>query len=267
MLAQSKQRVPITIQARMCESELVISIAMTVPSFSSREFSHGLLSFPVDYSYSLGIMLFELCYPMYTGMERSICLSKLREDGTFPHAFEQTVAKGFPTIPNLIKSMLSTTPAERPTAAAVAEHIQDVLGELTILSPLGHDDDAHDLILLRVEVNHARDDVLQHTMNQIRLAAQPGTVDIVQYGLSHAKNQKRNRQRGNDDTDANNDCTTIMEFALRSTTVEGPDLVSKLLQRPGIRVARQVSASTGTTAATTAATIVASSQSGDSSRS
>jgi hypothetical protein len=212
-------------------------------------------------------MLFELCYPMYTGMERNICLSKLREDGIFPYAFEQTVAKGYPTIPNLITSMLSTTPTDRPTAAAVAEHIQDVLGELTILSPLGHGDDARDLILLRVEVDHARDDALQHTMNQIRLAAQPGTVDIVQYGLSHAKNQKRNRQRDNDDTDTSNCCTTIMEFALRSTTVDGPDLVTKLRQRPGISMARQVSASTSTSAATTAASLVASSQSGDSGRS
>jgi hypothetical protein len=201
---------------------------------------------------------------MYTGMERNICLSKLREDGIFPSTFEKTVANHFPTIPNLIKSMLSTTPAGRPTAAAVAEHIQDVLGELTILSPIGHGDDARDLILLRVEVDHARDDALQHTMNQIRLAAQPGTVDIVQYGLSHAKNQKRNRQRDNDETDTiNNGCTTIMEFALRSTTAEGPDLVSKLRQRPGIRVARQVS--TSGAAATAAATLMASSQSCDSS--
>jgi hypothetical protein len=208
-------------------------------------------------------MLFELCYPMYTGMERNICLSKLREDGIFPSTFEKTVAKGFPTIPNLIKSMLSTTPADRPTAAAVAEHIQDVLGELTILSPLGHGDDVHDSIFLRVEVDHARDDALQHTMNQIRLAALPGTVDIVQYGLSHAKNQKRNRKLDNNET-SNDGCTTIMEFALRSTTAEGPDLVSKLRQRPGIRVARQVSASTSGAAVTAPATLMTSSQNGDS---
>ena len=45
--------------------------------------------------YSLGIMLFELCYPMYTGMERNIVLSKLRNH-IFPEAWSTKVKPAFP---------------------------------------------------------------------------------------------------------------------------------------------------------------------------
>ena len=177
--------------------------------------------------YSLGIILFELCYPMYTGMERNICISRLRDKHEFPSDWDSTVTASFPTLRELLLSMLSNKPENRPKASDVADHIQDVLGELTIISVGTEETSSENLILLRVEAD-SDPDALANTMGQIRQAAQPGSVDILQYGLSQSK-----------------DSHTIMEFALRSSPeVEAGVLVSRLKQRPRILTARQVSLST-----------------------
>ena len=82
------------------------------------------------------------------------------------------------------------------------------------------------LVLLRVEAD-SEPDTLPSTMEQVRQAAQPGSVDILQYGLSQTK-----------------DSHTIMEFALRcSEDVDAGHLISRLKKRPRILSARQVSAS------------------------
>lgn len=176
--------------------------------------------------YSLGIMLFELCYPMYTGMERNICISRLREKHEFPSDWETSVSKSFPTLRELILTMLSNNPGERPKASAVAEHVQDVLGELTIISVDNGNKTADNLILIRVEAD-SEPDTLSNTMDQIRQAAHPGSIDILQYGLSQTKNSH-----------------TIMEFALRSSPdVEAAVLVTRLKERPRVLTARQVSLS------------------------
>ena len=204
--------------------------------------------------FSLGIMLFELLYPMYTGMERNICLSRLRHQ-TFPDDWENTVGKAFPTMTSLIIAMLSESPADRPTADSVARHIQSILGEFTILSldTQHYKDNSPDVILLRVEAEH-RDDALRHTMQLIRdeSTAAHGScpVDIVQYGLRSASSST-----GNHDEPA----AAIMEFALRYKSLpensgEGStpyssaaQLVTKLTAYPEIYKARQVSGGTSST--------------------
>eukprot|EP00977_Amphora_coffeiformis_P010749 scaffold2518_cov178-Amphora_coffeaeformis.AAC.8 len=176
--------------------------------------------------FSLGIILFELCYPMYTGMERNICISRLRDNHEFPPDWETFVSKAFPTLRDLILKMLSKNPEDRPKASAVAEHVQEVLGELTIISVGTGKDTADDLVLLRVEAN-SEPDTLANTMEQIRQAALPESIDILQYGLSQTKHSH-----------------TIMEFALRSSPgLEAAVLVSRLKGRPRILTAREVSVS------------------------
>jgi serine/threonine protein kinase len=182
--------------------------------------------------YSLGIILFELCYPMYTGMERNICLSQLR-CLRFPETWHATVGRGFPTLQNLIKSMLSPNPNERPTAGVVAQHIQSILGEFTIQSL--DLQDAPGTILLRVEAEH-RDDVLRYTMQCIQNVAEEddaaeGKIEIVQYGL---RSSNRNKDKP----------TAVMEFALRSS-LPGTMFVEYLRKRPEVFVVRQVSHSSG----------------------
>ena len=181
--------------------------------------------------YSLGIMLFELCYPMYTGMERNICLSRLR-DLNFPKDWTDVVGSSFPTLKELICRMLSRKPSDRPCAKTVAQAIQSVLGEFTIVS-LDSDKHGPDTIMLRVEAE-SRGDALGHTMELIKSAAEQegdGAFKIVQYGLRSGSSKDRP--------------AAIMEFALQSSDPkqQGPKLVSRLARIPDIHKVRQVSRS------------------------
>ena len=181
--------------------------------------------------YSLGIMLFELCYPMYTGMERNICLSRLR-DHSFPKDWVETVGVSFPTLQDLICSMLSRTPSARPTAKTVVEAIQSILGEFTLVSIDSSMHEGPDMILLRVEADH-EEDVLGRTMELIRSAAAEeegdNTFQIAQYGLRSSSSSERP--------------AAIMEFAVRTPDPkkQGPKLVSSLSEKPEIRKVRQIS--------------------------
>ncbi|VEU43327.1 unnamed protein product [Pseudo-nitzschia multistriata] len=146
--------------------------------------------------YSLGIILFELCYPMYTGMERNIVLSNLRNH-ILPNLWTETVAVDFPRLNSLVLSMISNKPKDRPTAQAVVEQIQSVLEGFTISSLDKRDYEGS--ILLRVEIMFCENG-LHKTMNLLREAALPNLIDIVQYGLrsSTSKGQMK----------------SIMEFAI-----------------------------------------------------
>ncbi|KAF8245130.1 Serine/threonine-protein kinase [Wilcoxina mikolae CBS 423.85] len=65
--------------------------------------------------YSLGIIFFEMVYPLNSGMERAQVLSKLREpDVTFPAEFwtDKRTVQG-----NIIKTLLCHNPAERPSSS------------------------------------------------------------------------------------------------------------------------------------------------------
>lgn len=175
--------------------------------------------------FSLGIILFELCYPMYTGMERNVCLSRLRNDGSFPSDWSMVVGGEFPSLQPLILSMTDTCPADRPTAVKVAQLIQSIVGQFTIQSlDLKR---VSDTILLRVEAEQ-QDDALQNTMQCIQdFSIQQGyQTEVVQYGL-------RSSQR-------DGIATAVMEFALRSH-LDGKAFVQSLEKRPEIHVARQVS--------------------------
>jgi hypothetical protein len=168
----------------------------------------------------LPTVLFELLYPMYTGMERSICLTKMRQM-EFPSNWQATVGKAFTSLQDLIKSMLSHNAADRPSAEEVAQHIHSLLGEFTILSLDKYDPET---MLIRVEADH-RHNILHDTMQLIHKAALPGSVEIVQYGLRSAKSGT----------------VAIMEFALQTSTLQGPFLISQLTERPEMIKVRQIS--------------------------
>jgi translation initiation factor 2-alpha kinase 1 len=216
------------------------TVGVGTRSYSSPEQMNG-----SDYDsktdiFSLGIMLFELLYPMYTSMERHICFQKLRADGTFPDGWHSTVTTPFPTLHELVRSMLSIQAKDRPTADTVGRHIQGLLEEYSItLHNSRHDGDSDNVIFLRVEAKPAPD-VLKHTIQIIHDAASPRTVDIVQYGMrsggksANGTNEKQYRK-------------AILEFALASPDVEpsrlsawGSDLVAKLEEHDEILVARHV---------------------------
>lgn len=64
--------------------------------------------------YSLGVIFFEMCHPLPTGMERDQTLRAIRErHHTLPQTFEHSekVVQG-----QIIESLLSHTPSERPSA-------------------------------------------------------------------------------------------------------------------------------------------------------
>jgi serine/threonine protein kinase len=209
--------------------------------------------------YSLGVILFELCYPMYTvsdlpdlncciccvvvclfslsllqGMERTIVLNELRQY-RFPELWNKSVKAEFPGLHALLLSMLSNQPEERPTADAIVQGIRSILEGFTISSLDKHDHEG--AILLRVETK-PREDVLRYTMDLIREAALPVAIDIVQYGLRGGSKQGQMK--------------SIMEFAivphLKEENAEnaaldlGASLVSTLNENTEVLVARQVSA-------------------------
>ncbi|KAJ5906502.1 uncharacterized protein N7473_003418 [Penicillium subrubescens] len=65
--------------------------------------------------FSLGVIFFEMCHPLTTGMERDQTLRSIREKyHTLPPTFQQSekVVQG-----QIIESLLSHNPAERPTAS------------------------------------------------------------------------------------------------------------------------------------------------------
>ncbi|KAG7371225.1 WD40 repeat-containing protein [Nitzschia inconspicua] len=184
--------------------------------------------------YSLGIILFELCYPMYTGMERTIVLSELRNHH-FPEQWTKSVQSEFPSLHTLLLSMISNKPEDRPCADEIVQGIRSILEGFTISSLDKHDHDG--AILLRVETE-PREDVLRYTMDLVREAALPVSIDIVQYGLRGGSNRGQMK--------------SIMEFAIvphleddngDTTTELGSTLVSALNQKEEVLVARQVSAS------------------------
>jgi len=190
--------------------------------------------------YALGIMLFELLYPMYTGMERHICFQNVRNSCKFPDLWEKTVAVPFPTLDELVKSMLSLQPKDRPTADRVARHIQNLLDEHSVTLNISHqDDDSVNIIFVRVEAKPLPD-ILKSTIQFIHDASLPHTVDIVQYGMRSSTKgsvgQSKLEKRA------------ILEFALLSSDVESKELqsalaatiVTKLEEHDEIIVARHV---------------------------
>lgn len=137
----------------------------------------------------------------------------------------QTVQKAFPTLHTLLESMLSNSPADRPTALIVVRSIQSILEGFTIFSIDKHHHD--NAILLRVETK-PREDVLRHTMDLVTKHAKPDIIEIIQYGL-----------RGGTDR-------AVMEFAISSSTCEdqaslGNTLVTRLGKEDEVLLIRQVS--------------------------
>ena len=171
--------------------------------------------------YSLGVLLFELCYPMYTGMERHIVFSRVR-NRDFPTNWKSTVAKAFPELQLMLESMLSPKPSDRPSADTVASHMKSLMSEFTVQSiDKSHSD--RGATLLRVEATSNDEGILNRTIKLIKEVAP--AVKIEQYGL-----------RGGEDS-------AIMEFAL--STYDDMDslraILSTLRATTEIKLVRQVS--------------------------
>lgn len=201
-------------------------------------------------------MLFELLYPMYTGMERNICLSRLRESLVFPTDWHGTIGVAFPDLEDMIRRMIRREPAARPSAESVARHVSSILGEFTVLALDQNHDADPEIFLLRVEAEH-REDTLGHTIRLIHEisasllledCSSANDVTIVQYGLRSSSSAHGSKP------------AAIMEFALKYNDADGADsddcctmghrnmilisrLVSNLKEQPGIYKARQVSSS------------------------
>jgi len=185
--------------------------------------------------YSLGIILFEMCYPMYTGMERNIVLSNLRNH-IFPNAWISETVPEFPSLHELLGSMISNTPESRPSAEEVVHRIESILEGFTVSSlDKKHREGA---ILLRIETL-PREDVLRRTMELVKEAALPEKIEIVQYGLRGGENKQ------------------IMEFAVVSDTNNdvangcktglGNKLVTRLREDDNVLLIREVRPRSGST--------------------
>lgn len=112
-------------------------------------------------------------------MERHIVFEGIRRR-EFPKSWNEKVAMSFPSLQNLLESMLSPKPAERPSAASVAQHISSLLGEYTVLSLDRSKAHIEGTVFLRVEAK-AEEGVLPRTIKLIKEAAPE--VTISQYGL------------------------------------------------------------------------------------
>lgn len=155
--------------------------------------------------YSLGIMLFELCYPMYTAMERCQRFGDIRKQ-KFPPHWINSVQNTFPKMHELLVCMLSETASERPSANEVFDSIDSLLSEYSVQSldkAWGKKDGA---ILLRVEADD-HPDILSQCNAIIKDAAPSAT--ILQYGLRGQASK------------------AIIEFALEATNAE-EDVAEKI---------------------------------------
>ena len=128
--------------------------------------------------YSLGLMLFELCYPMYTSMERYTEFGNIRK-GQFPAYWLSDVKPSFPTMHDILIQMLSDSPSQRPTASVVSDQVDSILREYSIQS-LDKSWQKKGALLLRVEAQE-KEGILQDTMKIIKDAVPQCT--ILQYGL------------------------------------------------------------------------------------
>eukprot|EP00978_Attheya_sp_CCMP212_P012528 scaffold31283_cov52-Attheya_sp.AAC.2 len=154
----------------------------------------------------------------------------------FPPDWEDTVAASFPSLHILLEAMLSHDPSKRPSSAAVADQIETLLGEYTVLS-LDRRRRQEGSVLLRVEALD-EEGVLPRTIRIIKDTAP--NVAISQYSL-----------RGQESK-------AIMEFALSPPSDEEEDedlepfndsssgdciwkIISKLKESNEILVVRQVS--------------------------
>ena len=155
--------------------------------------------------YSLGIILFELCYPMYTAMERYKEFSGIKK-GLFPAYWNSNVKISFPSLHELLARMISVTPSKRPSAAAVSDHIDTLLGEYSVRS-LDQSWAKKGALLLRVETEEA-EGVLANAKKLIKDAAPH--AKILQYGLRGQASK------------------AIMEFALEITEDSKNNSVEKI---------------------------------------
>jgi serine/threonine protein kinase len=128
--------------------------------------------------FSLGLILFEMVYPLYTAHERYKEFSGIRR-GAFPIYWDSHVKTSFPSLHDILVRMISPVPSKRPSAADVSEHIDNLLSEYQVQS-LDKSWGRKGAILLRVETNEA-EGVLAKAMKLIKAAA-PSAV-ILQYGL------------------------------------------------------------------------------------
>ena len=195
--------------------------------------------------YALGIMLFELLYPMYTGMERHICFHQVRSSCTFPEAWNSTVKLPFPTLDEIVRSMLSLEPKNRPPADRIARHIQGLLDEHSVTLNVAHrdDDQDHNIIFVRVEAKPLPD-ILKSTIQFIHEASSPQSVDIVQYGM---RSSSKSPSKSGNKPQQKPEKRAVLEFALSSEDVDSTvlaswatGLVSKLEEHDEIIVARHV---------------------------
>ncbi len=129
--------------------------------------------------YSLGIMLFELCYPMYTAMERCQRFGDIRKL-KFPPYWINSVQNAFPKMHELLVCMLSESASERPSANEVFDEIDSLLSEYSVQSLDKAWGMKEGVILLRVEADDHPDILSQ--CNAIIKDAAP-SAKILQYGL------------------------------------------------------------------------------------
>jgi len=168
--------------------------------------------------FSLGLLLFELCYPMYTSMERYKEFGGIRK-GHFPNYWISHVETSFATMHDLLVQMISDSPSQRPSADAVSDHVDSLLREYSVQS-LDKSWGKKGALLLRVEAEE-KEGILAHAMKLIKDAA-PHTT-ILQYGLRGQASR------------------AIMEFALEMADNEKNlyvENISSRLQDHGMSVRR-----------------------------
>jgi len=131
--------------------------------------------------YSLGIILFELCYPMHTGMERCAVFDGIRQKvPVFPDDWYSSIASKFPTLHRLLVNMLSHHPKQRPTASEVVSCMEALLSEYTVQS-LGGSFHSEGARILRVEAEDNYEMTLEKTIRIIQDASPD--IHIEEYGL------------------------------------------------------------------------------------
>ncbi|KAI5960796.1 GCN2 [Candida pseudojiufengensis] len=86
-----------------------LSTVVGTALYTAPEVASGRYDDKVD-MFSLGVIFFEMCYPLATGMERAMILNKLRQQ-VYPSNWKNSLEK------NIVEQLLNHNPEERPSAS------------------------------------------------------------------------------------------------------------------------------------------------------
>ena len=132
----------------------------TAPELEAMEAMGEVYTEKVD-MYALGVILFEMCVPFQTGIDRILTLNALRTDGVLPDTLYDADAKAGALVAWLVKR----DPGERPTAMELLRghlpmNVQDAYFDSLLMSIRNRDESTYQSRLLEVLFGQTSDEYM-----------------------------------------------------------------------------------------------------------